>query len=392
MISVKTMRAVDRFAGIPLCWISGIVTRILPGRPRRVEPESILVMKFFGIGSILLSTPFLTALREGFPKSRITFITFEKNAEMANRLPQFDQQIIISTRSFTSFFKTLIEAFNALRKLQPDVVFDLEFFSKFSTLLSTVSGAPMRIGFELPTLWRYLNITHSVPIDHSVHVTRLFLHQLTPLGIHTEETSVTRLIPTPDETKSLLKTLNIGSDGETIVINLNAGTTSLDRRWPAQRFIELVRALAEEDSARRFYFIGQTDEREYVALAISGLTDLASRVVNCAGMLSFCELVALLHKASLLVTNDSGPMHIASSAGTPVVALFGPESPQFYGPIGKASVVYKSLPCSPCLSMYNAKSFVCPYNAKCMQDISTKEVLAAVRSMLEVGLESRSVA
>jgi ADP-heptose:LPS heptosyltransferase len=75
-------------------------------------------------------------------------------------------------------------------------------------------------------------------------------------------------------------------------------------------------------------------------------------------------------------------MHIAGAVGTPVVALFGPESPVLYGPPGDARVMYKSLSCSPCLTVYNAKQFVCPFNARCMKEIGVEEVASAAGEFL----------
>ncbi len=392
-MTVKAMRAVDRFAGIPLCWITGVLVHLFPKRQRNEEPKSILVMKFFGLGSILLSTAFLTALRKQYPDAAIAFMTFDKNEEIITRLPQLDSFLTISTTSVGSFCRTLFNALGTIRRLRPGIVFDLEFFSKFSTLLSTISGAPIRVGFRLPTRWRSLNITHPVQIDLSLHATELFLEQLKTLGIPTDaEIRITRLTATEMERASVERATEMQSGEQTIVVNINAGTTSLERRWPGERFVELVTALGEEDSSRRFYFIGLADERGYVSSVMANLGDVQARAVNCAGMLSFGELIALFQKTTLLITNDSGPMHIASSVGAPTVALFGPESPHLYGPTGKATVIYKSLSCSPCLSVYNAKSFVCPYNAKCMHEITTKEVLVTVRSVLPVGQVSRSVA
>jgi ADP-heptose:LPS heptosyltransferase len=120
------------------------------------------------------------------------------------------------------------------------------------------------------------------------------------------------------------------------------------------------------------------NERLYVDRALEGHADLQGAAFNCAGDLSLGELIALLQQSTLLLTNDSGVMHIASAAGTPVVGLFGPESPKMYGPSGPSRAIYKSLSCSPCLNMYNAKLFVCPYQARCMREISVEEVIDAV--------------
>jgi heptosyltransferase-2 len=113
--------------------------------------------------------------------------------------------------------------------------------------------------------------------------------------------------------------------------------------------------------------------------------DVRRNSFNAAGLLSLGELIALLQRSTLILTNDSGPMHIAAALGRPVVALFGPESPALYGPpAGATRTIYKAVSCSPCLNVYNAKLFVCPYHARCMKEISTTDVLDAIRSLRPV--------
>jgi ADP-heptose:LPS heptosyltransferase len=263
-------------------------------------------------------------------------------------------------------------------------VFDLEFFSKFSTLVAWFSGSPVRVGYDLPARWRSMNITHHIPLDHSAHVRELFLHQLRPFSIDVSETPpVSRLMSSRSERISMERKLNLASNGFKIVaININAGSTSLERRWGPDRFMEVAAAILHRQRNGRLFFTGSADEHAYVEAALRHSPEAQSHAVNCAGLLTLGELIALLERSSLFLTNDSGPMHIASSVGTPMVALFGPESPQFYGPLGRSRVLYKEISCSPCLNMYNAKLFECPYNARCMKETSTNEVLEAALAIL----------
>ena len=176
--------------------------------------------------------------------------------------------------------------------------------------------------------------------------------------------------------------LNLYPNGfEIITVNIHAGTTSLERRWPPERFIEVCRSLLAKGAPTRFVFIGTVGERDYVEKALAMEIIVKANAFNAAGLLSIGELVALLDRSSLLLTNDSGPMHIASAVGTRVVALFGPESPAFYGPsLRSCRPIYKAIECSPCLNAYDAKLFVCPYNARCMKEISVQEVLSAIET------------
>ncbi len=381
------MRSIDRFAGIPLCWLVGLSLKIFRFNSQ-VAPVSewntILVIKFFGMGSLLLSTPFLATLRRYRSDAKIVYLTFDGNRELLDRLTEPDMKLTISTTSARSFLVDTLRLLRTLRRLHIDAVFDLEFFSKFSTLISSLSGAPIRVGFALPTIWRKINLTHPVPLEHSAHATSLFMHQLTQFGIRENRSlPLTKLNSSSAEKDSMQRKLGLRTDGGTIItMNINAGQTSLERRWSPDRFMEVATQLKDATAAVRFFFTGTTPEFGYVEDALDRHPSLRSYSMNCAGLLTVGELIALFERTSVFLTNDSGPLHVAGSVGTPVVALFGPESPQLYGPLGTSRIIYKKITCSPCLNVYNAKLFVCPYDAKCMKEISTAEVLAAVRSFL----------
>jgi ADP-heptose:LPS heptosyltransferase len=234
-----------------------------------------------------------------------------------------------------------------------------------------------------------MNLSHPVTLDHSAHVKDLFLSQLHQFPVASEygaganEPSVLALQSTISDRTSVQRKLHLLPNGFSIVtININAGATSLERRWNPDRFMEVAQTLLAERKSIRFFLTGNAQERSYVEAVLQRHPSLQPCAFNCAGLLTVGELVALLEQSSLFLTNDSGPMHLAASTGTPTIALFGPESPQFYGPIGNARVIYKALHCSPCLNAYNAKMFVCPYDAQCMKEITTSEVLASARSLL----------
>jgi ADP-heptose:LPS heptosyltransferase len=168
-----------------------------------------------------------------------------------------------------------------------------------------------------------------------------------------------------------------------VAINVNAGDTFLERRWPGNRFAQLVKTLAGDDESI-FCFIGNEEESEYVEDVISQ-TSCAGRCMNISGKLTIPELAALLQRSELLISNDSGPLHLAAALGIPTVALYGPESPGFYGTVNAVStIIYKNISCSPCMNIYSAKQFRCPFNARCMTEISVEEVLESVRSAVLV--------
>ncbi len=383
-MNVSTMRAIDRFAGVPLCWLSGAFCALRRRRPARTrEIRTVLVMKFFGMGSVLLSTPVLARLLARHPRPRVLYLTFSSNRDLLEKTGLPVEILTISNRTIAALTTDTVSALRRLRKASIDAVLDLEFFSKFSTLISVLSGARIRVGFDLPVRWRRGNLTHAVPLDHTAHVTRVFLSLLEAVGLRPDgECAIARLQASTEERRSMQRKLGLSVPGPGVVcINVNAGATSLDRRWRPRRFVELAEQLVREEPSRRIFFIGSAEERRYVDETLSNAGAEASAFYNCSGDLSVGELIALLERSSFLVTNDSGPMHIAAAVGTPVVAIFGPESPVFYGPVGRSAACYKALPCSPCLNVYSAKQFECPYGTRCMEEVTTNDVLHSIRAL-----------
>jgi len=387
-MTIRWMRRLDRILGVPLCWMVGCFNVLARRRPVPCPPapRSILVIKFFGMGSVLLAMPFLSALRTAYPQARISFLTFASNHELLERLPVSMHRWSVRTNSLRNFVRDTLLVLRLFCRERIDMVFDIEFFSKYSTLLAALSGAKVRVGYALPTFWRKANLTHPVLLERRRHVVSVFLNQLASVGMNVPHTpTLPRLYATPNEMISLEKKLGLQTNGrELLALNINAGATSLERRWSPDRFVALAIRLLEEYPHIHFFFTGSADERCYVQAALDSHATLRKHAVNCAGILTLGELLALLQRSKVFITNDSGPMHIAAAVGVPIVALFGPESPEFYGPWGDARVLYKPPACSPCLNMYNAKLFRCPYEeARCMRQIDVEDVFQEVRQLID---------
>ncbi|MBI4547338.1 MAG: glycosyltransferase family 9 protein [Ignavibacteriae bacterium] len=381
-MKINTMRNIDRFAGIPLCWFLGfIVSLFCKLRIKQSYPgaKNILVIKFFGMGSILLSTPALSLMRQAFPNAQLWYLSFETNRELIERLPVVDRVLTIRTSTFAAFLSDTLKVITHTRRITFDIVFDFEFFSKFSTVIAGLTNAPYRLGFSLPTQWRKRLLTHQVSLLKENHVTKAFCELVFTMS---SRISVPPLVP-PTITHEDVQSLNnkIHLNGNSIIcVNVNAGETFLERRWLPEQFAELVDRLSAEKD-REFFFIGSGEECEYVQNVIE-LTSVRKRCYNLAGVLSIPELAALFKHCDMIISNDSGPVHLAAALGTPMLALYGPETPQFYGPIGdNVSIIYKRVSCSPCMNLYDAKTFRCPYSALCMREISVAEVEEKVETV-----------
>jgi lipopolysaccharide heptosyltransferase II len=376
-LSVDFMRAVDRFAGIPLCHLTGLALPSSSPTPIR----RILAIKFFGIGSIILITPALAILRAAFPEVTIDMLTFHSQSGLAGRLPQIDHVYAVRPDDIASMASTSWSAISSIRAARYDCVLDFEFFSKYSTLISAWSGAPRRIGFELPVRWRKQLLTDTVLLSKDSHVMTAFAEQafvLAPRG-PLPEVSAPRIL---EADRNFVSSIFPHNGGREIILHVNTGPAFPERRWRGDAFAEVVRRLDDGRVPTIFGFIGTESERSYVQ-GIIERTGMAERCRNMAGWFSIPQLSALLERACLVISNDSGPAHLAAALGVPVLAVYGPESPDFYGLVGKRQrTIYHKTECSPCMNIYKAKAFTCPFNARCMDRISVDEVVSASRQLL----------
>ncbi len=173
--------------------------------------------------------------------------------------------------------------------------------------------------------------------------------------------------------------LEVSSDAKKIVcVNINAGEICHLRRWPQESYAELIHGLFDRFGVKTV-LIGGSDDISYVdefAKKLSNKIDFS----NLCGKLSIKELIGLFSKSRLLITNDSGPLHIANIVSLPTVSFFGPETPYLYGPLGpKNQVFYEDIFCSPCINIYNSKKSDCSDNI-CLKNIKPQTVIQTIEA------------
>lgn len=381
-MNTSQMRHIDYFFGGAACLFLDAVERLrrLFARPRtRPEPRTVVVTKYLGMGSILLATPALTALKKRYPACKITLVTFASNAAFARQLRIFDDVLSIRTTSLTLFAMDTLCTLRAVRRLKADYLLDFEFFARFSTIVSYLSGASCRVGYYMPQIWRGDLLDIPVHFNPYRHVCDIFAAHVEALGIPVADGAITT--PHVDDAalatvRSILEEAGV-RDGESLItVNVNASDLSLERRWPDSSFVTLLDALARHQKIR-FVLVGSPEEAQYVDGIYAALSPEArSCCINLAGKQTLDEFIALLTVSDVCITNDSGPLHIAAALGTRTVSFFGPESPQLYGPKGNGHLVfYAGIYCSPCLSVFNAKRAMCNGNNICMKAITPEQVL-----------------
>jgi ADP-heptose:LPS heptosyltransferase len=385
IMNTAQMRVIDDFLGGAICLLLdsyAIVRRLFHRQELPESVRKILVTKYLGMGSILLATPTIRTLKEAYPDSKLVFLTFERNAAFARQIPLIDEVRSVRTTSVLALARDLARLLPALRRERFDLVLDLEFFARFSTIVSFLSGGGMRIGYYLPKLWRGDLLTHQIHFNPYRHVTEVFASQLAPLGLAVTDYSLTP--PTVIDAAlarvtALLDSYGVAPGEKLIVVNANASDLSRERCWPIEYFVSLITSAAELPG-RRLILVGSSDETTYVDRLHNSLPGhIRTGVLNIAGKLAIDEFIALLKSVDLCISNDSGPLHIAASLGIPTVSFFGPETPSLYGPVGSSHTVFNAgLYCSPCLNVFNAKRAMCNGDNRCMKDISPESVLATL--------------
>ena len=382
----RIMRRIDRYLGPPLCVALGLVTRLgtrrLPSdRPPQTQPANILVIKFWGMGSIVLATPMLRALKTAYPRCRITFLTFEQNEPLCRAIPAIDRVHSYRGTSPTAFLRSFAALLRFLRRERFDVAIDLEFFANFTAIVTALSGAGVTVGYDGPKFWRRPFYTNTFAFDYT-HITDVFLKAARALG--TEVSGGPLEAPVVDDAlraarlAQLLRDCGVAATDRLVCVNVNASPLEYKRRWPLASYQQLIQRVLERFDGYRLVLIGSGEDRDYVE-ALAGLVGPHRHLINLCGAIDLDQLVLLLQQAHLFIGNDSGPLHLAVALGIPTVSFFGPETPALYGPRGAAhTVLYKNIPCSPCLNVYNSKENPACHNNVCMQSIGVEEAWAAV--------------
>ncbi|MEM7305215.1 MAG: glycosyltransferase family 9 protein [Planctomycetota bacterium] len=361
---------------------------------RRGKPvERVLLIKFWGIGSLELLTPAVRTLRRRHPSAELHLLTLSPNGPFVQGLGIFDNVLAfdVSSSSWLQVCRHIAGLVLDLRSRRYDAVYDFEFFTRFSAVVSLLSGATVTRGFASPSVWRGGFHTETSPFNRYWHVARNFRCLAggeSGFDVTHDELSTFRIDAADEiEAATVLFEAGLGPGGPLIVLNPNAGTLSLERRWPRNRFAELARRLIVENGAR-VVLIGSAAEKEWTDDTAAMVGEVpGGRFANVSGKLSIGALHALLDGAHVFVSNDSGPMHLGSALGTPTIGLFGPETPIMYRPLGqRASFLYDPPPCSPCINVHNNKYTVCwRGRPECLMNLSVDRVHSRVLLELEAG-------
>lgn len=388
-MNIALMRFVDGRIGPYICDLLASVKKLCGRRaapcPPPKEIRTILVLKLWGCGSIVLATPMLRALKGIAPDSRIVFLTFAQNEEVCRMSAYIDEVQVISTESLFKWAASTVRAVRRIGGMRCDVGLNMEFFSTFAALLISALPVRFRMAFGGFSWSRRVLFDYLVSYENGVHISEKFINFAKVLdGGAGGDLRVERLRPPPGAVESAkgIMAQYAPSGSRIIVMNVNSSDMAPRRKWPLRHFTETAKWLLQQPGLVVFA-IGAEGDRPYVEEFMSSLPP-TDRVVNLAGRLTLYELTALLDGADLYFGNDSGPLQIAVSVGTRSLSIFGPETPLVYGPRDPDlhRILYLGLSCSPCLNIYSNKGARCCDNV-CVSRIDPLLVQDEIKRILD---------
>ena len=396
------MRIVDRWAGVPACFLltrlrrCGDLLRRLR-RPRPAEIRRILFVKLAEQGATVLAYSALKSATDRVGRENVYFLVFEQNRfilDVMDVIPR-ENVIAIRARSLVSVGIGTLRAMWRMRKLGIDAAIDFEFFARSSAVLTYLSGAAVRVGLHAFTgdgPYRGNLMTHRLGYNPHIHTSQTFRVLVDALDASPKDMPALDMDlppvqgapppfePRPDEQQRFSAVVENAAGtadlSPLILLNANASDLLPLRRWASEKYAELARRLLDRSPVVRVAFTGAPDEADHAARLVD--TVGGERCFSLAGKTTLRELLVLYHLADVLVTNDSGPALFATLTPIDVVTLFGPETPALFGgTTDRAHVLYRNLPCSPCVNAYNNRLSACRNNV-CMQRISVEEVFELV--------------
>lgn len=344
----------------------------------------ILVMRYRFIGDTILTVPFLRNLRRAHPSAVIDLMVAPYSSDVLAGIPYVDRMIVYDppTKHADSGGRhrsvgARIRFLASLRGARYDKVYVLK-RSFSSAVIAFLTGARERIGFD--TEGRGFLLSRKVPYRHDVHEVENFLEVLRADGVPVADDYLEAWISPAEQAAADAFLAGQGFAGEAPLVGIHPFTANPARAWHPDNFIETANRLQEEFGVRTVVF-GGPRERD---LAARFEERIVPRPVMAVGTLGLRATMALLTRCVLLICNDSGIMHLAAAVGTPLVALFGPQSPVKFGPWGReCDIIYKRFPCSPCKQKFFQECQPSPrMKPYCMEEITSADVIARAAERL----------
>ncbi len=348
--------------------------------------QRIVVCKLKGMGSIVQASALLATLRKNYPTAEIIFVSTEANKSILNFYgDQINGTVLIQDNSIFQLIKSSISALWKLWKFRPQVYIDIEVYSNYSSLLCTLSAASNRFGYyKSDKNYRSGLYTHLMYYNIKAPLSEIYLQMARILPIKEVDHELIPLILSDEiQSDSIRKLREFNPKIEPfnyLVINPNASDLRLERRWPAEYFIQLIQEIRVLKPEMLIVLIGNKQEANYVNEIAKHFQE-DNHVIDSSGKLKLDELIAVMNNAAGIITNDTGPLHLALALRKKTVGLFGPCAPDQYGQMQTCIPVYTNVYCSPCVHEFINPP--CAGDNQCMKRMNVSMVINAWKKLME---------
>lgn len=329
------------------------------------NPKNIILRMPNWLGDLVMATPVIKDVKKHYPSSHLTVMAQSNVASLLEKDPHIDELYSFSRPSGWLRRAEGRDIIGTLRNGRYDLGILLT-HSLSSAWFFWRGGVRSILGYE--GHWRKALLTNSlpnIPKNDPRHQVVRYKQLLTALEIPLSTTAPYLCIGESEEAEVWKRLKGLGVEKGHTIVGINPGAAYGSAKcWLPERYREVARRLIENPAIRVLFF-GDKNGAELVQKICVGLPD---SVINLSASTRLRELVTLLKICNVLLTNDSGPMHIASALGTPLLALFGSTSDVATGPYNQGRVIHKHVECSPCYKR------TCPIDFRCMTKISVEEV------------------
>lgn len=339
--------------------------------------QRILIIRLDRMGDVLLSTPVIKALRDAYPKSYIAMMVRPPIKDVVMGNPHLDEVILYDKDKEHRTIWATIKYALALRKKRFDLAVVLHPTNR-SNAIPFLAAIPYRIGYDRKLgflLTHPLKDTKHKGLKHEMEYS---LDVIRALGVEPKDKSLCMPIRDESERKidDILRSYDLKSNQ--ILTAIHPGASCISKRWPALNYAMLADWLVQKFNAR-VVIVGD-DSTSPIAKEI--IQEMIYKPINLVGKMTISELASLLKRCRLFISNDSGPVHVASGVGTWVISIFGRNEPGLgplrWGPLGQRSIVLqKAVDCARCLA------HKCSENFKCLTALTAQEVFEKAESILQ---------
>lgn len=349
-----------------------------------IRRKHILVLRYRFIGDTILTVPFLRNLRRAEPEAYIAWVVAPGSAEVVKGIPYVDEllywdppTIHADSRGAHRTWGEKLSFIQELRKKRFDKVYVLK-RSLSSAIMARLSGARQRVGFA--TEGRGLLLTKGVPYRPEQHEVLNFLDVLKADGVPVADDYLESWVNEEETAEAAALLASAGGEGRSLLA-LHPFGSIYEKTWPMERFAEIAAKLVDRYGLLPV-ILGAGGDRPALENARHLFPEGSCDLVGRCGIRT---TMAVLKRSAFFLGNDSGVMHLAASAGLPLVAIFGPTSPARFGPWGENSrVIYSKFPCSPCRQKYFTECDPAEGGRPaCIASITVEQVFGACCALME---------